>query len=243
VDLGTDYALGDVESIAQEDPSASLVAPGDPSDFVALVDDGAPQICRQFEPCGGLLAGTWEMQETCSKQTLNRKAMQIWGQTVMNLDTTACYDAVSSVSSDWKGTIEFAGGVAKDHRMRVDTVDMTLSRGCLNATFDVTIKAEKMASVCATLSTGMMSCSSVGGECNCSKRRETELDKEGTYGVLEKAVVIGGDIFPETDEPKQFFDYCVQNDQLLWRARDTGRLVVLKRVLESDEKSDPPYLR
>lgn len=243
VDLGTDYSPVDVDSIAQEEPSASLVDPGDPSDLMGLVDPGASAICQQFEPCGGLLAGTWEMQETCIKQTLNRKAMQIWGQTVMNLDTTACYDAVSSVSSDWKGTIEFAGGVANDHRMRFDTVDMQLTRGCLNATFDVTIKAEKMASVCATLSTGMMSCTSVGGVCNCSKRRETELNKAGTYGVLEKAVVIGGDTDPSTDEPKQFFDYCVDKDQLLWRARDTGRLVVLRRVLDSEEKSDPQYLR
>jgi hypothetical protein len=243
VDLGTDYSPKDVDNSITQDPSVVMIDPGDPSQLQGLVDNDSAVCSGEFEPCGGLLAGTWEMVDTCSKQTTSRKALQIWGQTVMNLDTTACYDAVSSVSSDWKGTIEFAGGVAKDHRMRVDTVDMTLSRGCLNATFDVTIKAEKMASVCATLSTGMMSCSSVGGECNCSKRRETELDKEGTYGVLEKAVVIGGDIFPETDEPKQFFDYCVQNDQLLWRARDTGRLVVLKRVLESDEKSDPPYLR
>ena len=243
VDLGTDYAPSDVDRIGQDDPGVTLDEGGDPSNLMGLVDTDAPPICKEFTPCGGLLAGTWEMVDTCIKQTLNRKAMQIWGQTVMNLDTTACYDAVRSVSSDWKGTIEFAGGVANDHRMRFDTVDMQLSRSCLNATFAVTIKAEKMASVCATLSTGMMSCTSVGGTCNCSKRRETVIDNAGTYGVLEKAVVVGGDTDPTTDEPKQFFDYCVDNDQLLWRARDTGRLVVLKRVIESEEKADPPFLR
>src|SRR6185295_16576257 len=128
VDLGTDYAPSDVDRIGQNDPGVTLDDGSDPSNLMGLVDTDAPAICKEFTPCGGLLAGTWEMVDTCIKQTLNRKAMQIWGQTVMNLDTTACYDAVRSVSSDWKGTIEFAGGVANDQRMRFDTVDMQLSR-------------------------------------------------------------------------------------------------------------------
>jgi hypothetical protein len=247
VDLGTDYSPSDVDSITREDGSVMLVDPGDPSALDGLIGDigdGASAVCpSEFVPCGGLLAGTWQMVETCTKQTLNRKALQIWGQTVMNLDTGACYNAVSSVTSDWKGNIVFEKGIANDQRVRYDTVSMELTRTCLNATFDVSIKAEKMGSVCSTLSAGMMSCSSVGGVCNCSKRRETPMDSAGIYGVLEDAVVIGGDTDPNTDEPKQFFDYCVQNDQLIWRARDTGRLVVLRRVLESDEKTDPPFLR
>jgi hypothetical protein len=243
VDLGTDYSPRDLDSITQEDPGATLDGTGDVLPFDGLVDEGSPFCPSAFEPCGGLLAGTWEMVDTCSKQTFNRKALQIWGQTVMNLDTGACWNAVSGVSTEWKGDITFAQGIANDQRMRVDTVEMQLTRDCLNATYDVAIKAEKMGSVCTTLSAGMMTCSSVGGVCHCSKRRESETNTAGVYGVLEKAVVIGGDTDPATDEPKQYFDYCVQNDQLMWRARDTGRLVVLRRVLESDEKTDPPFLR
>lgn len=243
VDLGTDYSPRDVDRIAQE-PSAT-VDPGDPAplDGFLSVDNDSPYCNGEFVPCGGLLAGTWEMVETCSRQTDNRKALQIWGQTVMNLDTAACWDAVLSVTSEWKGRITFAGGLANDQRMRFDTVEMQLSRSCLNATFDVTIKADKMSSVCATLSTGMMSCGSANGVCNCSKRRESEMNTTGVYGVIEKAVVIGGDDDLNTEEPKQYFDYCVTDDQLLWRARDTGRLVALRRVEGSDEKTDPPFLR
>jgi hypothetical protein len=243
VDLGTDYSPKDVDSSIAQDPSVALIDPGDPSELQGLVDSDSAVCSGEFEPCGGLLAGTWEMVDTCSKQTTSRKALQIWGQTVMNLDTGACYNAVSSVTSEWKGQITFAQGIASDQRIRLDTVSMQLTRTCLNATFDVSIRADKMSSVCATLSAGMMSCTSVGGVCNCSKRRESAINSEGLYGVIEKAVVIGGDIDPLTDDPKQFFDYCVQDDQLMWRARDTGRLVVLRRVLASDERSDPPFLR
>jgi hypothetical protein len=242
VDLGTDYSPRDVESSIAQDPSVTI-DPGDPSQLQGLIDNDSPYCKDDFEPCGGLLAGTWEMVETCSNQVLSRKALQIWGQTVMNLDTGACWNAVSSVTSEWKGEITFAQGIASDQRMRVDTVQMKLTRTCLNATFDVTIKQEKMGSVCSTLSAGMMSCTSVGGDCNCQKWRESEVNTEGVYGVIEKAVVIGADTDPTTDDPKQYFDYCVQNDQLMWRARDTGRLVVLRRVLASDEQTDPPFLR
>jgi len=241
VDLGTDYSPSDLDRITREDPGVAADDSGDASS-IDLVDDGSAFCPSEFVPCGGLLAGTWEMVDTCMKQTSNRKALQIWGQTVMNLDTGACWNAVSSVTTEWKGNITFAQGIASDQRVRLDTVSMKLTRNCFNATYDVTIKAEKMPSVCTTLSAGMMSCSSVGGDCNCSKRRESQLDTAGIYGVIENAVVIGDDDLL-TDDPKQYFDYCVQGDQLLWRARDTGRLVALRRVAASEEKTDPPFLR
>jgi len=233
VDVGVDFSPEDIDRLAT---ATGTMLPDEDPGALEFVQTGTSPYCQEaFVPCGGLIAGRWEMLDTCNKETRNPKALQIWGQTVMKLDTTACWDAVESVKSDWKGNLVFEGGGADDQRMRTDTVEMTLTRSCLNATFNVTIKAEKMGSVCSTLTNSTRSCISVGGACSCSSHRESEAHTSGTYGVLDKSVVIG------TTPNQQFFAYCVHGDQMMWQEETTGRLLAMHRV-EATDTSDPPYV-
>jgi hypothetical protein len=240
VDVGVDFSPEDIERVLQSPDT--MPEPGETPGGLGLVPGGPSPYCPEFVPCGGLIAGKWEMLDTCNKETTNAKALQIWGQTVMKLDTSACFDAVESVKSDWKGNLLFEQGAAADQRMRTDTVEMTLTRGCLNATFDVTIKADKMGPVCSTLTNSTRSCIAVSGACSCSSRRESEAHLSGTYGVLEKSVVIRN----EATNALQFFEYCVMtsetgDDQMLWRDEVTQRLMAMRRVQATDT-SDPPYM-
>lgn len=193
-------------------------------------------ICRAgFEPCGGLLAGTWIVEDTCNSETLNRKALQIWGQTFMPLDTGACWDAVRSVRSRWEGELSFEGGVAIDTRLRHDMIEINLSRSCLNATYGVNIQADKMPAVCSTLTKGQTSCTAVGGMCACTSRRENAVSYSGGYGVLGTQVVIR----TTPGMPLDYFDYCVQGDKLLWREPSSARFVVLRRQGAVPDVMDP----
>lgn len=236
VDVGIDYAPQDVDRIP-EVQGASL---GNGSTSLPqFVQPDAPPLCQdQFVACGGLLAGTWEVMETCNKETRNRKALQLWGQAVMNLDMGACGGAVERVQSSWAGDLVFDQGVAMDRRLRSDLVEMTLTRECLNATFNITIKAERIASVCSNLTTEMRNCSSVGSACKCSSRRENESDTAGVYGVLGKSVSIA-----TASGGHDVFDYCVDGDLLLWREPGAARHVVLRLRGPNTAPFDPEGVR
>src|SRR5262249_23606788 len=160
--------------------------------------------------------------------------LQIWGQTFMGLDTTACWDAVKSVRSEFMGEMVFNGADAIDTRMRRDTIQMTLTRSCLNATFRVNIKPDKISLACASLTDKMTSCTPVSGACTCTSRRENELNTAGTYGVLGTSVAIG----PE--RPPDKFEYCVTDDDLLlWKEPGSMRHVVLQRIGPPTAEKDP----
>jgi hypothetical protein len=236
VDVGTEY--GDVI-----DPPATAVAatPADvvatPGPFDSLVDPAtAPVACQAaFEPCGGLLAGTWTVEDTCNSETTSRKALQIWGQTFMGLDATACWDAVQGVSSKWTGQLVFDQGRATDGRQRADTIEMDLSAPCVSATFGVTVRPDQMPAVCGSLTDDSTSCSSTGGVCRCSSRRVNPQNATGVYGVLGKSVAIG--------TPPDFYDYCVTGDQLIWRDPASARHLVLRRTAAAVSTVDPEYPR
>jgi hypothetical protein len=233
IDVGTDFLPDEVPSISP-DASPDDLIPG-PSE--SLVSADISPACRGgFQPCGGLLAGMWIVEETCNSETRNRKALQIWGQTFMRLDSGACLDAVQSVKSRWEGELSFRNGVAIDTRLRHDMIEMNLSRTCLNATYGVNIQAERIPSVCATLTRDQTSCTAVSGSCHCSSRREAEISHSGTYGVLGTSVAIGTTpgLMPD------YFDYCVTGDTLLWREPGSARFVVLHRQ-SAAEPVDPPY--
>lgn len=221
IDVGTDFSL----EVSTDNPGANIPAEDEDPDFQPLVDRETSAACSTgFEACGGVLAGRWIMEDTCNSETRNPKALQIWGQTFMNLDTTACWDAVQSVTSRWTGMMMFEKGQAIDRRMRSDTIEMNLTRTCLNATFDSNIREERMSAICTLLTTDMTNCSSVEGVCRCSNRRESEIDTAGTYGVLGKSVAVG-----KEDDSVDFFDYCVDVDRLLWREPSSKRHMVLRR--------------
>jgi hypothetical protein len=231
--VGIDYAAQDIDRISQT-PGAGLDDESSAATGQFVQPDPSPLCKEEFVACGGLLAGTWEVMDTCHQETPSRKARQIWGQTVMDLDIGACGDAVQSVKSSWTGALVFDQGLAMDKRVRSDIVEMTLSRDCLNATFDWRIKADKMASVCALLTTPMQSCTSVDGACRCSSHRENEADTAGVYGVAGTYVSI---LAPNGGH--DLFDYCVQDDILLWREPGLLRHVVLKRRGPNTAAFDP----
>jgi len=235
VDVGIDYAAQDVD---RQTPGAGLEDENSAATGQFVQSDPSPLCKEEFVACGGLLAGTWEVMDTCNQETRNRKALQIWGQTVMDLDIGACGDAVQSVKSSWAGDLVFDQGVAIDRRLRSDLVEMMLTRDCLNATFDVTIKAEKIASVCSTLTTSMRNCSPVGSACRCSSRRESESDTAGVYGVLGKSVSIG-----TPTRGHDVFEYCVQGDMLFWHEPGALRHVVLQRRGPNTAPFDPEGVR
>jgi hypothetical protein len=225
IDVGTDFTL---EVSPESNPGAKIPDEDeaeDPANLQPLVDRAVSAACSTgFEACGGVLAGRWIMEDTCNNETRNPKALQIWGQTFMNLDTAACWDAVESVTTRWTGMLRFERGEALDQRLRADTIAMNLTRNCLNATFDSNIREERMSAICTALTNDMTNCSSVGGVCHCSNRRESEIDTRGTYGVLGKSVAIG-----KEDDTLDFFDYCVDGNRLLWREASSKRHQVLRR--------------
>ena len=239
IDVGTDLSQ---EVSAVLDPEA---VPGEeenePNLLEPLIDPAASAACSTgFEACGGLLAGRWIVEDTCNSETRNPKALQIWGQTFRNLDTMACFDAVQSVTTRWSGMLMFDQGLAIDRRMRSDTIEMNLTRTCLNATFHSNIREDRMSAICAGLTNDMTNCSSVGGVCVCSNRRERDIDTSGTYGVLGKSVAIGAE-----DDTVDFYDYCVQKDgqgdRLLWREPSYARHVVLRREGAATAVVDPEF--
>lgn len=244
IDLGTDFSEDDIQDILveeearqQEQASANDLVPAVSGSFPAQAVSAA---CEPgFQPCGGLLSGLWIAEETCNSETRNRKALQIWGQTIMNLATAECSDAVKSVSSRWEGELSFARGIAIDTRTRHDMIEMNLSRSCLNATFGVNIQAEKIPAVCATLSQGSTFCTAVGDMCACSNRREDAVSRSGVYGVLGTSVAIG----TTPGNLSEFFDYCVQGDTLLWREPTAEHFVILRRAGAATVSVDPAYVR
>lgn len=237
IDVGTDFAQDDIDTNLEQAASPESLIP---SVSGSLASPDIPPMCREgFEPCGGLLAGRWIVEDTCNSETTNRKALQIWGQTFMPLDTSACGDSVQSVRSRWEGMLSFEDGIAIDTRLRHDMIEMNLSRSCLNATFGVNIQAEKVPAVCATLTKGQTSCTAVGGMCACSSRRQKEVSYSGIYAVIGKQVLIRSG----PGMPYETFDYCVQGDRLLWREPISARFVVLRREGAVPDETDPDVLR
>jgi len=199
------------------------------SSTAAEQTQGTPQCGSSFEACGGLVAGSWRVEDTCQEGALSPRARQLWGETVLDLDPRACQDAVQSVTSRWSGRVLFQYGAATDERLRSDTVEMKLSRTCLNATFGVDISEAKLG-VCATLTTAQRSCSSAAGACQCSASLERSSGMSGTYGVLDESLAIS-----TGSSDLQFVDYCVEGDLLHWREQGSPQRLLLRR-----EPGGPP---
>jgi hypothetical protein len=221
------WELPSSEEPANEMAAAAGAAAGEGttgSPIATQQAEGTPLCGSSFRACGGLLAGSWMVEDTCQEAALSPRAMQLWGETVLNLDARACQGAVQSVTSRWSGRVSFQAGVATDERQRSETVRMNLTRDCLNATFNVEISETKLASVCESLGNAQRSCSSAAGACQCSASSERSSDASGTYGVLDNSFVIGSG-----SGDNQFFDYCVDGDLLYWREQGSPQRLVLRR--------------
>jgi hypothetical protein len=188
----------------------------------------SPYCHSSFEACGGLLAGTWLVEDNCNPEIRELDVLQSWGKARMDLDETACWDAVQRLRWNWSGELRFENGVAIDNRERKQQVDMQLTSRCLNATFGVPEADSVSPQVCEALQDPATTCGLANGVCLCTNRTVSMGTASGTYGVLGVSVAIG-------ESPSTRYEYCVEGDMLLWREKDGAqRQVVLRRTV------DPP---
>lgn len=183
--------------------------------------------CRSsFQACGGLLAGTWVVEDNCNPEIRERDVLQSWGKARMDLDEGACWDAVQRLRWNWSGELRFEGGVAIDNRERKQQVDVQLTSRCLNVSFGIPESESVSPRVCEAMQEqGTTTCGLANGVCLCSNRTVSTGTASGTYGVLGVSVAIG-------ESPSAFYEYCVDGDMLLWREKEGAqRQVVLRRTV------------
>jgi hypothetical protein len=164
------------------------------------------------------------VEGTCNDAELDPLPLQRWAADLMNLDPVACPDAVQSVTSRWSGQLLFQDGLATDERTRASTFEMDLTLDCLNASFGVNLREDRLATLCPALSSTTRECSPVPGGCRCSGSRESTPRTSGSYGVSGSTVVIGSASGLES------FDYCVEGDLLHWQEPDTLQHLILRRA-------------
>jgi hypothetical protein len=246
VEVGIDYVTPrlsesdappepEVPPLEDDIPEDDEPVPESLLDFDDFIDssfergDVSPYCQSSFQACGGLLAGTWLVEDNCNPETRELDVLQSWGKARMDLDETACWDAVQRLRWNWSGELRFENGVAIDNRERKQQVDMQLTSRCLNATFGVPEADSVSPEVCAALQDpDTTTCGLANGVCLCSNRTVSMGTASGTYGVLGTSVAIG-------ESPSARYDYCVDGDMLLWREKDGAqRQVVLRRTV------DPP---
>lgn len=188
----------------------------------------SPYCHSSFQACGGLLAGTWRVEDNCNPKITTREVLQSWGQTRMELDEVACWDAVQMLRWNWSGELKFEGGLAIDNRERRQQVDMELTARCLSASYGIEETDSVSPRVCEAMQDETTTCGLANGVCLCSNRTVSTGTASGVYGVLGLSVAIG--VGPTTR-----YEYCVDGDMLLWREKDGAqRQVVLRRTF------DPP---
>ena len=219
----------------EDDGSEPVVGRMEPIlDFDEFIDQSVErgevsEYCRSsFQACGGLLAGTWVVEDNCNPQTSARDVLQSWGRTRMSLDENACWDAVQLMRWNWSGELEFVNGIAYDKRERRQQVDMQLDSRCLNATFNLNESEGVSPRLCQVMEDDWTTCGVAEGVCLCSTRTVSAGAASGVYGVLGLSVAIDAN-------PTTYYEYCVDGDVLLWREKDGAqRHVVLRRTV------DPP---
>lgn len=247
VDVGIDYVTPRPASSAPpgedvstpDTPPEGQVGTGttvDPiGDFVNPEwERGRPvsEYCRSsFQACGGLLAGTWEVEDNCNPEVLTRQVLLDWGKTRMDLDGAACFDAVKRLRWSWSGELKFENGAAVDNRQREQVVEMQLTASCLSDSFGLPRTDSVSPQVCDALQDTDTTCALSGGVCICTNRTVSSGTASGTYGVLGVSVAIG-----EKPDPTSYYEYCVdkETDQLLWREKEGDqRHVVLRRTVSA----------
>jgi hypothetical protein len=237
VEVGVDYVTPplsdrDAPSEPEVPPLEDAIAKGDDDtrfnyDFIDSGEERgevSPYCRTSFQACGGLLAGTWVVEDNCNPRITSRDVLLGWGKAQMQLDDAACWDAVQQLRWKWSGELRFEGGMAIDNRQRKQQVDMQLTSRCLSATFGLDRTDSVSPEVCAALEDDATTCGLADGVCLCSNRTVSTGTASGTYGVLGLSVAIG-------EDPTLRFEYCVDGDMLLWREKEGAqRQVVLRRT-------------
>ena len=251
VDVGADYiAAAVVESPEQPESSGETEDPLDeagqmspPDEFDSFVGPGwergeVSAYCRSsFKACGGLLAGTWEVEDNCNPEVRTREVLQTWGQSRLALDDAACWNAVQRLTWSWSGELRFEEGVAIDNRQRAQSVYVQLSASCLSATLGMEMGDSVPPEICDGMQDDTTTCALAGGVCMCTNRTVVSGGAAGIYGVLGLSVAIG--------QPVTRYEYCIDQaedgDRLLWREKEGAlRQVVLRRTLDAPPGTTDP---
>jgi hypothetical protein len=244
IDVGTDIAPAEPEPPAagpdgQVDNEEPLVGQMDsmPGGVDGLVDSDwergevSPYCRSSFQACGGLLAGTWEVEDNCNPEIRTREVLARWGLNTMRLNPVACYTAVQRLLWTWSGQFSFQSissenGIAIDDRMREQRVDIELDSDCLNASFDDLHEGQGVSQeACDSMQNASTTCALASGVCLCTNRTASNGFASGQYRVLGVSAEIA-------QTPLTRYEYCVDGDRLLWQEKEGAqRQVVLKRVV------------
>src|SRR5688572_27572883 len=163
-----------------ETGSDSVPGAGDPGahDSEGLGSEGGGFIsnaasCQStpFEACGGSIAGTWKVVETCNSESRNEASLAQWSEWV-GLPQEACTGAARRLTSSWTGELTFSGRVAYDQRDLDVILDMDLTSRCLTAALNSSAgMVTPTAGACAALTSGFdVTCGSRDGMCACSTK-------------------------------------------------------------------------
>jgi hypothetical protein len=238
IDVGVDYAeppATGVDRPADDEPEPLNPGATPPradsiAEFDAFIDQGwergeiSPYCRSSFQACGGLLAGRWVVDDNCNPEITTRDVLASWGQASLNLDETACWDAVQRLRWNWSGELRFEKGEAIDRRTRAQRVEMELDSACVSATFGIQETSSVSPEVCVALEDDATNCALAGGICNCTNRTVANGGASGVYGVVGTSVVIAAN--PSTE-----YEYCVDGEYLLWREKEGAqRQVVMRRT-------------
>jgi hypothetical protein len=237
VDVGIDYVTVPAADASPDtdSPDESPTDPLDPvtGDFNGLINAGyergevSPYCRTSFQACGGLLAGTWVVEDNCNPETRSRDVLLDWGESRMALDETACWDAVQRLRWSWSGELSFEAGEAIDKRLREQQVDMQLSARCLSESFGLPETSSVSPQICDAMQDNNTTCALASGVCMCTNRTVSAGTASGVYGVLGLSVAIAAN-------PTTRYEYCVDGDRLLWREKDGAqRQVVMRRTEEA----------
>jgi hypothetical protein len=240
IDVGTEIVVQpDSSDVDPEDDLGDLSGQMtlDPA-FESFLDPGwergeVSTYCHSsFEACGGLLAGTWQVEDNCNPEIRTQDVLRNWGKVSMDLDETACWNAVQRLTWKWSGLLRFEKGEAIDERERAQRVDMSLDSTCLSASFGIVPSSEDDVSpeTCDGMQDDATTCALAQGKCLCSNRSVGTGTASGVYGVLGVSVAIRAS---ETS-PTSRYEYCVNGDRLLWREKEGDQhQVVLKRIVDA----------
>jgi hypothetical protein len=213
----------DLEPSDQElDPSESLGTP-DTAGFVAD-DDLASCSARPFRACGGALAGTWEMVETCNSEDRSEATLERWSR-IVGLPAEPCYRAARLLTSRWSGEVLFSEDRTLDRRELTSRLDLRLTSECLTATLEGPDLIKPTQGACSALNSDYgVTCSSNQGMCQCSTVSTVENNVIGAYDVDGNRLVANN-----TDQTVSQYDYCVQGDYLLYKQLGDARYAILRR--------------
>jgi hypothetical protein len=237
VGVGSDFMQPEAPDGGVEGQAGSMGEPAVGDGMGSFLDQGwergevSPYCESSFDACGGVLAGTWEVEDSCNPQIRDPEILRTWGESRMDLDPAACWNAVQRLTSRWSGHIVFDGGMVADHRERAQKVEMGLTSTCLGPTLGLDELDRVTAPMCESLQDMSTSCALATGVCMCSNETTVLGRVTGVYAAIGTTVVV-----KNGERPLKEYEYCVDGDHLLWREEPGSlRHVVLRRI-----KSPPP---